>query len=47
MVMAAVSMLDDIQADIDGLTSDTERSRQQIIARYLGDAGVAGANLGE
>ena len=47
MVMAAVSMLDDIQADIDGLTGDTARSRQQIIARYLGDAGVAGANLGE
>ena len=47
MVMAAVSMLEDMQADIDKLTSDTEQSRQQIIARYLGDAGVAGASLSE
>ena len=47
MVMATISMLEDMQSDIDTLTADTDRVQQEMIARYMGGAGVAGANSGE
>ncbi len=40
MVMATISMMTDMQSDIDRLTEDNERAREEIVARYLGNASV-------